>query len=155
MRDPFLQTWGIGRGSRRMACSLRQGAGNLWTTTYWWAVAKRARRHQQRNQPHPTTTRQESACAVSGRVCASAFGLRSNMRRHKETRWAASSSNRRTTKRGDAMSVCDVIIVSTISRMLRTVAAVASIFLTLRRWSRARVLPLKAAESFRVTSQCT
>ena len=50
------------------------------------AVAKRARRHQQRNQPHPTTTRQGSVCTVcAGRVCASAFGLRSHMRRHKET----------------------------------------------------------------------
>ena len=42
------------------------------------AVAKRARRHQQRNQPHPA---------------------RGHMHRHKETRWAESSSNRRTTKR--------------------------------------------------------
>ena len=50
------------------------------------AVAKRARRHQQRNQPHPTTTRQGSACTVCGRVCASAFGLRNHMRRHKVTR---------------------------------------------------------------------
>ena len=63
------------------------------------AVAKRARRHQQRNQPPLMTTRQGSACAVCGRVCASAFGLRSHMRRHKETRWAASPSNRRTTER--------------------------------------------------------
>jgi len=63
------------------------------------AVAKCARRHQQRNQPHPTTMRQGSACTVCGRVCASAFGLRSHMCRHKETRWAASSSNQRTTKR--------------------------------------------------------
>jgi len=44
------------------------------------AVAKRARRHQQRKQPHPKTTRQGSACTVCGRVYASAFGLRSQMR---------------------------------------------------------------------------
>jgi len=50
------------------------------------AVAKRARRHQQRNQPPPTTTRQGAACAVCGRVCASAFGLKTHMRRQKETR---------------------------------------------------------------------
>jgi len=50
------------------------------------AVAKRARRHQQRNQPHPTTMRQGSACTVCGYVCASAFGQRSHMRRHKGTR---------------------------------------------------------------------
>jgi len=49
-------------------------------------VAKRMRRHQQRNQPPTTTTRQGSACTVCGRVCASSFGLRSHMRRHKETR---------------------------------------------------------------------
>jgi len=28
------------------------------------AVAKRARRHHQRNQPHPTTARQGSACTL-------------------------------------------------------------------------------------------
>ena len=67
------------------------------------AVSKRARRHQQRNQPPPMTTRQGSACTVCGRVCASAFRLRSHMRRHKETRWAASSSNRWTTKRNLGM----------------------------------------------------
>jgi len=38
------------------------------------AVAKRVRRHQHRNQPHPTTTRQGSACTVCGRVRTSAFG---------------------------------------------------------------------------------
>jgi len=50
------------------------------------AVAKLMRRRQQRNQPPPTTTRQGSACTVCGRVCASVFGLRIHMRRHKETR---------------------------------------------------------------------
>jgi len=98
MRDPFRQTSGIGRGSRRMACSLRQGAGNLWTATYWCGGSK-ACAQTPTTQPHPTTTWQGSACTVCGHVCASAFGLRSHMRRHKETRWAASSSNRRTTKR--------------------------------------------------------
>ena len=44
------------------------------------AVAKRARRHQQCNQPHPTITRQGSACTLCGHVCVSAFGLRSHMR---------------------------------------------------------------------------
>jgi len=63
------------------------------------AEAKRGHRHQQRNPPPPTTTLQGSACTECGRVCASAFGLRSHMGRHKETRWAASSSIRRTTKR--------------------------------------------------------
>jgi len=63
------------------------------------SLAKRMRRHQQRNQPPPTTTRQGSACTVCGRVCASTFGLRAHMRQHKETRWATSSSNWRTTKR--------------------------------------------------------
>jgi len=48
-------------------------------------VAKLERRHQQRNQTHPMTTRQVSACTVCGRVCVSAFGLRSHMRRHRET----------------------------------------------------------------------
>jgi len=33
MRDLFWQTWRIGRGPRRMACNLRQGAGNIRTTT--------------------------------------------------------------------------------------------------------------------------
>jgi len=38
-----------------------------------------------------------------------------------------------------AMSVCDAIIVSTISRMLRTVAAVVNIILNIRCWSWARL----------------
>ena len=63
------------------------------------AVAKCVHIHLQRNQPHPMTTQQGSACTVCGRVCASAFGLRSHMRRQKETRWVASSSNQQTTKR--------------------------------------------------------
>ena len=61
------------------------------------AEAKRMCRHQQCNPPPPTTTRQGFACTVCGHVCASAYGLESHMRRHKETRWAASSSIRRTT----------------------------------------------------------
>ena len=63
------------------------------------AEAKRIRRHQQRNPPHPTTTRQGSACTVCRRVRTSAFGLRSHMCGCKETRWAASSWIRRTTKK--------------------------------------------------------
>jgi len=63
------------------------------------AEAKRVRRHQQRNPPPPTATRQGSARTVCGHVCASAFGLRSHMRRHKGTRWAALSSIGRTTKK--------------------------------------------------------
>jgi len=47
-------------------------------------VAKHVHRHQQRNHPHPTTTRQGYACTVCGHVCASAFGLRSHMRRHRK-----------------------------------------------------------------------
>jgi len=99
MRDPFRQTWGIisrGREEWRAVCD--KGLVTFEQQHIDVAVAKRARRHQQRNQPPPTTTQQGSACTVCGRVCASAFGL-SHMRRHKETRWAASSSNRRTTKR--------------------------------------------------------
>jgi len=101
MRDPFRQTWGIGRGSRRMACSLRQGAGNLWTATYWCGSSKAC---AQTPSAQPTTSNDSAAgirlyTTVCGRVCASAFGLRNHMRRHKEMRWAASSSDRRTTKR--------------------------------------------------------
>jgi len=62
------------------------------------AEAKGTRRHLQRNPP-PLTRRQGSACTTCGRVCDSAFGIRSHLRRHKETRWEASSSIRRTTKR--------------------------------------------------------
>jgi len=50
------------------------------------AEAKRVRRHRQRSPPPPTTRRQGPVCTVRGRVCASAFGLRSFMRRHKGTR---------------------------------------------------------------------
>jgi len=50
------------------------------------AEAKLIHRHHQRNPPPPTTRRQGSACTVCGRVCAPAFGKRSHMRRHKETR---------------------------------------------------------------------
>jgi len=99
MQDPFRQTWGIGRGREEWHAVCDRELATFEQQHIDVAVAKRARRHQQRNQPHPTTTRQGSACTVCGRVYASAFGLRSHMRRHKETRWAASSSNRQTTKR--------------------------------------------------------
>jgi len=99
MRGPFRQTWGLAGDREEWRAVCDRGLETFEQQHIDVAVAKRTRRHQQRNQPHPTITRQGSACTVCGRVCASAFGLRSHMRRHKETHWAASSSNRRTTKR--------------------------------------------------------
>jgi len=58
MRDPFRQTWGIGRGSRRMACSLRQGPGNLWTATYWCGSSKAC---AQTPTAQPTTSNDNAA----------------------------------------------------------------------------------------------
>jgi len=83
----------------RMACGLRQGAGNIWTTTHWCGSSKvcvqtptaQSTNHFQRGRDPPAQYR------VCGCVCASAFGLRSHMRQHKETRWAVSSLNRQTT----------------------------------------------------------
>ena len=58
MRDPFRQTWGIGRELRRMACSLRQGAGNLWTATYWCGSSKAC---TQTPTAQPTTSKDNAA----------------------------------------------------------------------------------------------
>jgi len=86
MRDPFRQTEELAGDREEWRAVCDRGLATFEQQHNDVAVAKRARRHQPRNQPHPTTTRQGSACTVCGRVCASAFGLRSHMRRHKETR---------------------------------------------------------------------
>jgi len=109
MWDPFRQTWGIGRGSRRMAkkknreekewCSLRQGAGNIWTATHWCGSSKAC---AQTPTVQPTTSNDNAAeiRLYSLWPCLRlSLELRSHMRRHKETRWAAWSSNRRASKR--------------------------------------------------------
>ena len=86
MRDPFRQTEELAGDREEWRAVCDRGLATFEQQHNDVAVAKRARRHQQRNQPHPTTTRQGSTCTVCGRVGASAFGLRSHMCRHKETR---------------------------------------------------------------------
>ena len=94
MRDPFRQTWRIGQGPRRMACSLRQGAGNIWTATYWCGSSNA---YAQTLTAQPTTPHNNAAGI---RLYSMWPCLRLSLRteephapRHKETRWAASSSN--------------------------------------------------------------
>ena len=52
------------REERRAVCD--EGLATFEQQHIDAAVAKLARRHQQHNQPHPTTTRQGSACTVCG-----------------------------------------------------------------------------------------
>jgi len=67
-----------------MAYSCNKGLATFEQQNIDVAEAKRMRRHQQRNPLPPKTRGQGSACTVCGCVYASAFGLRSHMRQHKE-----------------------------------------------------------------------
>jgi len=88
---PFDRLEELARDREEWRAVCHQGLATFEQQHLDVAVAKRMLRHQHRNQPPPTTTQQGYACTVHckhicGRICASAFGLRSHMRRHKETR---------------------------------------------------------------------
>ena len=81
MQDSLLEELARDRDEWRVVCD--KGLTTFEQQQTDVAEAKRVRRNQQRNPP---PRRQGSACTVCGRVCVSAFGLRSHMRRHKGTR---------------------------------------------------------------------